>query len=88
MQESGHSDGAGVPAGLRAQFQATRVSQSFSRLVNCPRSLTRLTNPTDLPRRWIKNWDYYMVFAFFRSAAITQGVYKRSVRSRHPSLLL
>lgn len=25
----------------------------------------------------IKNWDFYLAYTFFRSAAILQGVYKR-----------
>ena len=29
----------------------------------------------------VKTWDFYLSFAFFRIAAILQGVYKRSLQS-------
>ena len=31
----------------------------------------------------VKTWNFYMSFAFFRIAAILQGVYKRSLQSKN-----
>jgi len=36
----------------------------------------------------IDNWNYYMSFVFFRTAAIVQGVYKRFTTGQYVSLLL
>jgi len=36
----------------------------------------------------IPNWDFYVVFAFFRMSAILQGVYKRAISGKYRLFLL